>query len=120
MNRNSSTKSIVKYGRRKFRKKLTEHGYTRRAIRDAQKEMYRRKARKKLAVVELKEKFPKILKELERRIEFCKVKKCRIETKKGGIVVKKRAIVPQELQEETKRHIVNLKNRRIIRNSDLS
>lgn len=89
-------------------------------MRETQEEVYRRKARKELAVMILKGKFPKVLKELERRIKFCKLEKCRIETKKEEIVVNKGAIVPQALRKETKRHIVELKNRRIIRDSNSS
>ncbi|MGL5708996.1 MAG: hypothetical protein ACRDDF_12155 [Aeromonas sp.] len=51
------------------------------------------------------------------KIEFCKVEKCRIDTKRGAKVVKKGAVIPQALRKLTDEYIRDLENRGVIRRS---
>ena len=52
------------------------------------------------------------------QVKFCRIEKCRIETKKGAKVVKRGAMVPQALRKATDEYIRELEDRGIIRRSE--
>lgn len=55
--------------------------------------------------------------EEDEEIKYCKLEKCKINTKEGEVVRKKGQIVEQALIEDTVAHIKNLEKRKIIRRS---
>lgn len=65
----------------------------------------------------LKQKFPKNLTNLQKEVKFTDLVICSIKTAPGKIVVKRGAIVPQSMEEDAKKYLGSLLERRIIQNS---
>lgn len=74
--------------------------------------------RKRLNLEEYVEKFKKVFNTDRNEVKYCKIEKCKINTEAGKKVYKKGQMVPQALIGDTEKHLEDLMNRKVIRESN--
>lgn len=71
----------------------------------------------RMSIDVLRKKFKRVFCDGTEVIEYCKLEKCKINTKEGEIIVKKGQCIPQALMKDTENFINSLEKRKIIRRS---
>lgn len=74
--------------------------------------------RKRLNLERYVEKFSGVFNNGKEEVKYCKIEKCKIITEEGKKIYKKGQMVPQSLIRDTEKHLEDLMNRKVIRESN--